>query len=138
MQRLVIDTNVALDLLLFRDPAVAGLATQLTSGALAWIATGAMRDELARVLGYPQIARAVAHRAGGDAGIVLDAFDARVRRVEPAPKAPFTCGDADDQMFVDLAVAHRAVLLSKDREVLRMARRLARLDVRTLRAWPME
>ena len=40
-----------------------------------------------------------------------------------------TCGDPDDQKFIDLAVAHRCTLLSKDYEVLRMRKRLAQLDV---------
>jgi hypothetical protein len=29
-------------------------------------------------------------------------------------KASLTCGDADDQKFIDLIVAHQALLLSKD------------------------
>lgn len=40
-----------------------------------------------------------------------------------------TCADPDDQGFIDLAVAHRAPLLSKDRAVLTMKRRLERLGV---------
>ena len=39
------------------------------------------------------------------------------------------CRDPDDQMFIDLAVAHRAQLLSKDALVLRLARRLRPLGV---------
>jgi predicted nucleic acid-binding protein len=39
------------------------------------------------------------------------------------------CRDPDDQMFIDLAVAHRAVLLSKDALVLRLAKRLLPLGV---------
>jgi len=46
-----------------------------------------------------------------------------------------TCGDPDDQKFIDLAVAHRCTLLSKDFEVLRMRKRLAQLDVRALPGW---
>src|SRR5215510_13226169 len=51
----VLDTNLALDLLVFDDPACVPLREALAGGALRWIATGAMRDELARVLGYPLI-----------------------------------------------------------------------------------
>ncbi|MDB5944967.1 MAG: putative toxin-antitoxin system toxin component, family, partial [Ramlibacter sp.] len=36
----------------------------------------------------------------------------------------------DDQKFIDLAVAHRALLLSKDRAVLALRKRLAALQVR--------
>ena len=41
-----------------------------------------------------------------------------------------TCKDPDDQKFIDLAVAHGATLLSKDRAVLALKKRLERLDVR--------
>jgi hypothetical protein len=53
---LVLDTNIVLDLLVFADPAVRPLPPLLASGALRWIAAPAMRVELERVLGYPQIA----------------------------------------------------------------------------------
>ena len=35
-----------------------------------------------------------------------------------------TCSDPDDQKFIDLAVAGKTLLLSKDRHVLSMAKRL--------------
>jgi predicted nucleic acid-binding protein len=44
-------------------------------------------------------------------------------------KAVVTCRDPDDQKFIDLAVQHRAVLLSKDKAVLCMKKRLLALDV---------
>jgi predicted nucleic acid-binding protein len=52
-----------------------------------------------------------------------------------ASKAPFTCKDADDQKFIDLAVAHRAPLLSKDRAVLSMTKRLLTLGVVVASGW---
>ena len=51
----VVDTNVALDLLIFSDPRTAPLRALLAQGRLAWIATQVMRDELERVLAYPHI-----------------------------------------------------------------------------------
>jgi predicted nucleic acid-binding protein len=51
--------------------------------------------------------------------------------VPAAPKAGVTCKDADDQKFIDLAVQHRTLLLSKDRAVLCMARRLQALGADT-------
>ena len=126
--RLVLDTNIVLDLLVFGDPRVQPLSQGLAAGELHWLATAAMREELARVLRYPKIAQRVSFHRGGD-GVVLADFDRGPRVVEVPPKAPVTCGDPDDQKFIDLAVAHRCTLLSKDREVLRMRKRLARLDV---------
>lgn len=126
--QLVIDTNVVLDLLVFADPRVRTLHEGLRAGTLHWLATVAMREELERVLAYPRVAPRVHFHRGG-AGSVLQDFDRQARLIEAAPKAAVTCGDPDDQKFIDLAVAHRCVLLSKDREVLRMRTRLARLQV---------
>ena len=126
--QLVLDTNVVLDLLVFGDPRVQPVADGLRAGTLHWIATAPMREELARVLGYPKLAPRVAFHRGGPAAVLED-FDRHARLVELAPKAPLTCGDADDQKFIDLAVAHRCMLLSKDDEVLRMRKRLAQLQV---------
>jgi predicted nucleic acid-binding protein len=93
-----------------------------------------MRDELERVLAYPKLAPRVEFHRGG-AGAVLDDFDRHVQLLAVPAKAPVTCGDPDDQKFIDLAVAHRCALLSKDREVLRMRKRLAQLDVRAVSRW---
>ena len=132
--RLVLDTNVVLDLLVFGDPRAQALKDGLESGALQWLATPAMREELARVLAYPKLAPRVAfHRGSPDA--VLGDFDRHARLHDSPAKAPVTCGDPDDQKFIDLAVEHRCTLLSKDHEVLRMRKRLAQLDVRALPCW---
>lgn len=126
--QLVLDTNVVLDVLVFSDPAVRPVAEGLRDGALHWLATPAMREELARVLAYPKVAARVAFHRGGAEAVLRD-FDRHARLVEAPGKASVTCGDPDDQKFIDLAVAHRCLLLSKDDEVLRMKKRLAALDV---------
>ena len=122
----VVDTNVALDLLIFSDPRTAPLRTLLAQGRLAWIATQVMRDELERVLAYPHIAERMNYYRVS-AAQVLAAFDAQARLVEVAPKVAYVCKDADDQKFIDLAAAHRAILLSKDKAVICMRKRLANL-----------
>ncbi|MCI5070489.1 putative toxin-antitoxin system toxin component, PIN family [Acidovorax sp.] len=128
----VVDTNVALDLLIFSDPRTAPLRTLLAQGRLAWLATQVMRDELERVLAYPHIVERMDYYRV-DAVQVLAAFDAQVQRVEIAPKVAYVCKDADDQKFIDLAAAHAAILLSKDKAVLCMRKRLMNLgaDVAT-------
>jgi putative PIN family toxin of toxin-antitoxin system len=126
--QLVLDTNIVLDLLVFADPQVQPVSQGLAAGTLHWLATPAMREELARVLGYPKLTGRVAFHRGGAQAVLAD-FDRHARLVEPPVKASLTCGDPDDQKFIDLAVAHRCVLLSKDDEVLRMRKRLARLQV---------
>ena len=133
-EALVLDTNIALDLFVFQDAATEPLrqAVEGTNGV--WIATAAMREELVRVLDYPQIARRLTAQAR-PAQDVLDAFDRCTRLVAEAPKAAYTCKDPDDQKFIDLAAAHRATLVSKDDAVLCMAKRLARVGVQVCREW---
>ena len=128
----VVDTNVALDLLIFSDPRTVPLRTLLAQGRLAWIATQVMRDELERVLAYPHIVERMDYYQVS-AAQVLAAFDAQARLLEVAPKVAYVCKDADDQKFIDLAAAHRAILLSKDKAVICMRKRLANLgaDVAT-------
>ena len=125
----VIDTNIVLDVFIFSDAAAVPLKKALAAGELDWLATQAMRDELERVLDYPQIAKRRDFYAVS-AEDVLKAFDAHTRLVEPASKAPVTCSDADDQKFIDLAVAHQAMLLSKDKAVISMTKRLLAHGVR--------
>ena len=129
----VVDTNVALDLLIFSDPRTAALRTLLAQGRLTWIATQVMRDELERVLAYPHIAERMDYYRV-TAAQVLAAFDAQVQQVEIAPKVAYVCKDADDQKFIDLAAAHAAVLLSKDKAVICMRKRLLAMDTQAATA----
>ena len=132
----VIDTNIALDLLVFADPAVQALHTALRAGTLRWLATARMRAELARVLGYPRIAPRLAV-AGLPAVAVLTAFDALTQGMpEPPSCASARCADPDDQPFIDLAVTHGALLLSKDAAVLGLTRRLRGQGIHVMSKWP--
>lgn len=131
----VLDTNIVLDLLVFDDAAAQGLLHSLQAGNLRWLTTPAMREELARVLDYPQIVPRLAH-AQRSAVQVLATFDALVQTVAVAPRASVICKDPDDQKFIDLAVVHKALLLSKDHAVLRMTKRLLALEVTVARFMP--
>ena len=120
---LMLDTNIVLDLWVFGDAVTAPLMAGLVQRRWRWLATAPMREELARVLAYPQIVKSLNHHQI-TAADVLAQFDAHVQWVDVAAKAPVTCKDPDDQKFIDLAVAHQAILLSKDNAVLSMAKRL--------------
>ncbi|RZJ62764.1 MAG: putative toxin-antitoxin system toxin component, PIN family [Acidovorax sp.] len=122
----VVDTNVALDLLIFSDPATVPLRALLAERRLDWIATQVMRDELERVLAYPHIVSRMDYYQV-DAAQVLAAFDAQARLVDIAAPVQYVCKDTDDQKFIDLAAAHRAILLSKDKAVICMRKRLLTL-----------
>ena len=131
---IVLDTNVVLDLLVFDDPATPALQQALQAGQLQWIATPVRRAELARVLAYPHLVGRLDyyHLSAAE---VLAGFDRLVQLVEVAPKAPMNCKDPDDQKFIDLAVAHRARLLSKDHAVLKLRKRLTLQGVPVATRW---
>lgn len=132
---LVIDTNVVLDLFLFQDPRTPELARAIRAGELRWLATPRMREECKRVLAYPHL-QGVAAQKSVDPATVLAQFDALSTPAEPAEPARLRCKDVDDQCFIDLAVAHRATLISKDRHVLKLRKGLKRCEVTVLQQWP--
>jgi putative PIN family toxin of toxin-antitoxin system len=134
---LVLDTNIVLDLFLFADAKAVPLRGHLERREVRWLATQEMRDELARVLAYPHIESRLAYYEL-PAADVLGRFDLHAQIVEPPARAPLTCGDADDQKFIDLAVAYQCELLSKDREVLVMAEQLALLKVHAAPVFPAQ
>ena len=119
----VLDTHVALDGLLFGQPSVAPLMQALRAGDIAWIATAAMRQEFARILIHPKLAR-----YEPQCERILTEFDTWVRlQPEPVTDPLLRCRDRDDQVFLDLALQHRAPwLLTRDRDLLTLARRGAR------------
>ncbi|MDP3762039.1 MAG: putative toxin-antitoxin system toxin component, PIN family [Ramlibacter sp.] len=128
MPTLVLDTNIVLDLFVFSDVRTRALHEHLEQGRAEWLSTAPMRDELERVLAYAHIeSRLYFYRL--QAGDVLARFDRHARIVDVPGKAPVTCKDPDDQKFIDLAVAHRCMLLSKDAAVLAMTKRLAQFEV---------
>ena len=134
MQAVVIDTNIVLDMWVFDDPRSRPLNDALQNQGLRWLASAEMREELLRVLSYPHLVQRMVMR-GVSAPDVMAQFDRLAERVVEAERAPYVCNDADDQKFIDLAVAHQATLVSKDKEVLRMKNRLARLGVAVWPVW---
>ena len=120
----VLDTNVALDLLVFVDPSTQVLRMALADGTLQWLTTLEMRQEFERVLAYPRITRHL-RRQDIQASELMERFDTLTQQVERAAPSGLRCTDPDDQIFIDLAFAHRALLLSKDAAVLALRKRLA-------------
>lgn len=132
----ILDTNVVLDWLVFDDPAGRALGAQVEAGQLRWLVCSRMLEELQDVLGRlerePHLLR-WAHRRER-------AWEAAQRWAslvdEPTalpPALPLRSSDPDDQVFVDLAVGRRVGwLFSRDRAILRLARRLRPLGVRAL------
>ena len=129
---IVLDTNVLLDWHVFRDPVATPLAEAITQGRLDWIACEPMRVEWAQV--WP---RSCFSRWQADATRAAAAFEP-ARLVDVPPRSPWRCKDPDDQVFIDLAIAHQATwLLSKDHALLQLRRRAALqgVAVMTLTQW---
>ncbi|MBL8502618.1 MAG: putative toxin-antitoxin system toxin component, PIN family [Rhodocyclaceae bacterium] len=126
---LVLDTNVVLDLLHFADPGVAPIRRALEAGRAACFSDAACRDELAHVLSYPQfkIPEHEARRIAADYALLAPASPAAERPLPPLPP----CRDPDDQKFLALAQAAGAdLLVTKDKALLALARKSARLGFR--------
>ncbi|MBN3758749.1 putative toxin-antitoxin system toxin component, PIN family [Paraburkholderia sp. Tr-20389] len=122
----VLDSNVWIDILVFDDPHTRPILAALESGALRALIDARCLAELTHVLDYPQFEKRAVDKAAALATVArlstlvqpAPADDAR-----PLPK----CKDRDDQKFLELAYAMQADwLVSKDRAVLKMARRIAR------------
>lgn len=118
--RLVLDTQVWLDWLVFDEPALAGLRAAVGEGRAEVVIDSACLAELERVLAYP-LGRKV------DVAACLAACEKLVKKVTPMAFEELPqCRDPDDQKFLTLAAAARAdCLVSRDRELLRLARRCA-------------
>lgn len=119
--RLVLDTNVWLDLLVFDDPR----ARHLRGAAYEILIDAACEAELERVLGYPlgRWCLAPERRLA-----CLDECRQLARRVAPQAggRALPRCRDADDQKFLELAAAAGAdALVTKDDALLELAGRVA-------------
>lgn len=129
LETVVLDTNILLDWLVFRDPCVAALAAGIESGQVVWRATPAMRLEFDRVLPRDALVRWCP-----DAAAATAAWDrwARIDVAEP-PAGPLRCTDPDDQVFIDLALHRRCSwLVTRDRALLRLARSAALWGVAVL------
>lgn len=130
----VIDTQVLLDWLVFGDAGVARWAAAVEAGEVRWIACPAMRTEFAHMVTHPRFARwqPESERA-------LSIFDRHAEmQPDPATSSPrLRCRDADDQVFIDLALEHRARwLLTRDKALLALARRARPLGVEILKPQP--
>lgn len=132
--RIVLDTNVVLDWLVFDDPLARGWSQAIVTGIVEWVVTDSIYAEWQRVLEYDAVRR----RSPGPSA--LEAWHRHARRCHEPPRCVLRCADPDDQVFIDLAVAEGARwLLTKDRALLALARPAARLAVQVgpPAAWSM-
>jgi putative PIN family toxin of toxin-antitoxin system len=124
--RVVLDSNVWIDILVFDDPATRPILAALRARTLEALIDRRCLGELTRVLDYPQFARfAIDKTAALETVARLSTF---VTPEPPETDRPLPkCKDRDDQKFLELAHASQAAwLVSKDRAVLKLAKRVAR------------
>lgn len=122
--RLILDTNVVLDLLHFEDAAVLPILKALTTRTAHCYGSVETLDELRRVLAYPEFQLDEAAQK---------TLYARYQIWVGEPKTLCghlsmpRCADPDDQMFLELAASTQADwLVSKDKALLAL-KRFARL-----------
>lgn len=117
MLRLVLDTNVVLDLFHWANTDAVPIMAALESGRIECFADERTLDELQRVLTYPQLKMTpemMSERYARYSGLV---------QLVPAGEAPPLprCKDRDDQKFLELAARCGAnILVSKDKALLRL------------------
>lgn len=130
--RLVLDTNAVLDWLLFRDKGFAPISAAIDSGAAVALTDDTCLEELRRVLCYPEFKLDEARQAE-----LMAKYRQHVRIVEVSGAATTDadriasigvprCKDPDDQKFLELASRHSAILVTKDKLLLQLARRVAK------------
>lgn len=138
-KRIVLDTNVCLDLFVFKDPRWSALLTAIESGAVQAITREDCRAEYLVVLHYPHLPLDDDSRP-----LCAARFDQLIKVVAPPEsgvRLP-VCTDRDDQKFLELARdAGAAVLITKDKALLKLGKRLAKagmFKVMVPEAWSLE
>jgi len=119
---LILDTNVWMAWLVFADPRLSALIDAIESGEARVIATRSMLDEFADVAARPIFKLSPDQQASA-----RERLNDTVVLLAAAPDCRLPCSDRDDQVFIDLAVAHRVDwLLSRDKALLRLRKLAAR------------
>ena len=117
MLRLVLDTNVVLDLYHWANTDAVPIMAALEAGRIECFADERTLDELQRVLTYPQLKMTPE--------MIVDRYQRYRNLVQliPAGEAPPLprCKDRDDQKFLELAARCGAdILVSKDKALLKL------------------
>ena len=117
MLRLVLDTNVVLDLYHWANTDAVPIMAALEAGQIECFADERTLDELQRVLTYPQL------KMTPEMMVERYLRYSSLVQVVPAGEAPHLprCKDRDDQKFLELAARCGAnILVSKDKALLKL------------------
>lgn len=134
-KKLVLDTNIWLDWLVFQDTGIAHIRQLQEAGHVEICIDEACEAELVEVLGRSFGKRTLDAKAQIAALALCRRLATRISTVVPqAERARLPqCRDADDQKFLEAALAAQAdVLITKDRALLDLSRRKKRQIGRTV------
>jgi putative PIN family toxin of toxin-antitoxin system len=127
MKTVIFDTNVLLDIFVFNDFRAIHIKATLVDKQLNALATPKTLEEFADVISRPlfSLGQSTQEQILSEwcnlANIVQD---------ETLNCAPWQCQDPDDQVFLNLAYTSKpCLLLSKDNELLKLAKKAALEDV---------
>jgi len=124
--RLVLDTHVWLDWLVFDDPGIVRIRNVVGTGRAQACIDAVCEEELVRILARGFAKRTLDARAQAECLATCRKFATRIDTVAPegARAALPRCGDPDDQKFLEAALAADAhCLVTKDRKLLELARK---------------
>jgi putative PIN family toxin of toxin-antitoxin system len=123
----VLDSNVWIDILVFNDMATRPIHDALRRRALHAVIDARCLAELSYVLDYPQFMRRAVDKAAALTHVAqLSTMTEHAAPLVETALLP-RCKDRDDQKFLELAHAAQVDwLVSKDRALLKLAKRTAR------------
>jgi len=118
--RLVLDTNIWLDWLVFDDPAVMPLKSARDDGTVRIAINAACLEELGRVLAYSEFELDAPTRTALFSQVRNCTYRVDSRLLSPLPR----CADPDDQKFLELARDAKADwLITKDKALLSLGKK---------------
>jgi uncharacterized protein len=128
-RRVVLDTNVWLDWLVFDDPGVAPIREAAATGRIEVYIDAVCEEELAKVLARGFAKRTLDAKAQVACITQCRRIAKRIDAPAPAPAGMLPlCPDPDDQKFLEAALAARAeFLVTRDRELLALGKKRARV-----------
>jgi putative PIN family toxin of toxin-antitoxin system len=118
--RIVLDTNIWLDWLVFDDPAVMPLKSARDDGTVRIAINAACLEELGRVLAYPEFNLDAATRNALFTQVRNCTYRVDTKLLSSLPR----CADPDDQKFLELARDAQADwLITKDKALLSLTKK---------------
>ena len=120
-KQVVIDTNVCLDLFVFKDPRWEFLLRGLMDNSIVAVTRADCRQEWLAVLHYPHLPVDDESRPK-----VVETFDSLIQCIAPERQNRLLprCSDKDDQKFLEIALdAGVQTLITKDKALLKLGRK---------------